>query len=456
MPAGHPDLDDLIVAGTPLPVGHPIVDNYMCSGDAPATGCSDVFNGHPAVHASLTEGEQLPSGHPLVDPLFRKYLPDGHEDCDAYIAAGTPIPDWHPNIDNYLCERSIFSAGVILGIWVGSMFAAAVLYRYLCKYCNPENAIPAGRIKRVYSNSNSNSNNTSYQKVKRPSADAGLGPELGDSDHGEDVNTTGVAMTNYQQVETTLGDDDADVCVDIKISAVEQGQPELVGVDGHELVGRDPILRMESFTSGAEGDEVYNEDGTATPSKYVYAQPNDGGTDFETGTGAGTGVRVRKSKPLPRRNRQIREMEKLHANHKSEDLYEYGGYRDVPAPKSGRVSIPRNKHIKTPVTPRLVAKSSSYWGRMMIVLNDTRIPYFDWNLGQVLMVVGYLLLNWICLLLASEPDAGMCIACIYIYIYIFIYIEREGRRLNKSLYGTVYIYLCSCILIIKTYIYLSL
>lgn len=372
MPENHRNIDDLIADGTPLPPGHPVMDGYMCLGEAPASGCVEAFNGHPAVHSSLSEGEQLPGGHPLIDPLLRKFLPDGHGDCDAYIAARTPIPDWHPNIDNYLCERSVFSAGLILGICMGSAFVAAVLFRYIGKYCNPESTIPPGRVKRTHPH------RAEYKRVKKlPETSMEEKDPKSTTVDTENPKTKVVALTKYKEVCTTLGDDG-------------DGVPEQGGnceVD----ISQDPMIRMESFTSGKDEEEKYNEDGTVAPSGFVKPA-NDADADVEPA-------------PLPRRNLQIHEMEMLHARHKTEDLYEYGGYIDIPTPRSGRVEVPHR--CQKEVGVRLIAKSSSLWGRVMIVVNDTRIPYFDWNLGQVLMVIGYLFVNVVCLFLATEPNAGM-------------------------------------------------
>lgn len=125
MPKDHPNIDDLLQAGTALPDGHPSIDAYICDGGS----CSLVPYKHPSVDESIKDGQQLPFGHPLVDDILRPFLPDGHPNCDDMIKSRTPLPEGHPSVDQYLCEESVFTAGVIMTCIVGCFLALAVALR---------------------------------------------------------------------------------------------------------------------------------------------------------------------------------------------------------------------------------------------------------------------------------------------------------------------------------------
>lgn len=334
MPDGHPDADDLMAADTPLPLGHPVLDSFVCRGPTPANGCADTPSAHPLVDDLLRTSERLPSQHPKVDPMLRDFLPEGHGDCDAYIADGTPIPLWHPNIDDYMCEPCGLSAGILLSLIVAGIFVLSSLYHHYSNHFQSEELVIRSATKRQ---------NSVNRKMK-------LNNIVPDGDQKSSAVVAVPRTDNYSEV--ALGADEVDT--------VEDG------------TGDGAPAKMED-------------------AKAYHHNHHDNHA----------------AKPLPRRNLQLRTMETLHAQHRSElDLYPYSDrFKHLKRPSHpGRVKLAPG----VPQGTRLKEKTSSLGGRLMVLLNDTRVPllFSDWTLGSLLFVLAYLLLNVLCLYVACSSDFG--------------------------------------------------
>lgn len=348
MPAGHPDIDALMAAKTPLPLGHPLVDAYMCQPPPPEQGCASVFHGHPAVNDELNGTEKLPSGHPKIDPLFRPYLPEGHGDCDWYIEQGTPIPSWHPNIDDYICEESFLTAGLLLCFIVAGLFVLLVIHRFVHRYLESRHDPAPKRHVHV------------METKRADAAEIEIGPVGGAAE-----STTLAAYTRVEGV--ALGEDDPHGGSGIRhrqaVSTVDPDAEEVVEFND----GSTPSAAMRTCLSEVETDAHH---------------------------------------PLPRRNLQVHEMGILHRQHVGEELYPYGEYGNVKLKVlPGRVSLPKSLSDSS-LVPVLKEKTRSWWGRMKVIWVDSRVPYLDCTLGTVLITVLYLGLNVLCLFLGSTKDHG--------------------------------------------------
>jgi hypothetical protein len=300
MPAGHPNIDSLLQAGTALPLGHPSIDAYLC----PATVCPLVPPSHPSTDAAIAAGSKLPFGHPKLDPLLRPLLPPGHGNCDEYMAAGTPLPIGHPSIDSYLCEESVFSAGIYMAFAMTSLFLLAVT----AKQCAP---LFGGYFASKDSTSNVDTPAVigKYSRVKS----------------GEFV------PTNPPDVEAN------------QLPSISRDQPP-------------PFNSNEN---------------------------------------------------LPRRSLQLRNMEILHALHKGEDLYAYGHNGNCKV-------VPEGSTLPVVAARRVEVKEmqNTFSHRFWTVTMDYRLPYWGWSLGNVLIFMLYLGLNVACLLVAGGNNYGKCIWCV--------------------------------------------
>ena len=113
---------------------------------------------------------------------------------------------------------------------------------------------------------------------------------------------------------------------------------------------------------------------------------------------------VRKSQvlaepPLPRRNRDLREMQNRHSAHKGEEIYNYGEYANMPVPLTqGRISLPSEIAV---LPSGLEEKSHSLGNRLYVLFNETRIPHVEWSIGTLLIFIIYLGLNVLCLYVHS-------------------------------------------------------
>lgn len=241
---------------------------------------------------------------------------------------------------DFLCERSIISAGIVLAVAMTGIFVGLVVYRVVLQYCFKMGA--AGK-------------KVKYNKFENSARD--------------------VIPATYEKVPVTgvvLGDESAEQ---------HNETPQI------EMAATQHDLAIESCTSLELGE-------VGAPSPYM--------TTLLTEEAA-------QEIPLPRRNMALHSMSSLHSAHKNPELYDFVEYKDMPLPVDGPIVVPgQHTHL-------VHEKSHSCWSRSMVVLQNTRIPYFDWTLGNIILVLFYLALNVICLFIAPDNDiargSGSLAAC---------------------------------------------
>jgi predicted ferric reductase len=406
MPEGHGDIDGYLADGTELPLGHPYVDTYICFTGGGGSGCTEVFYGHPETDSKLRNGEQLPGGHPTVHDLFSEYLPDAHGNCDDYIRDRTPIPDWHPNIDDYICERTVISAGIILSVCMAAIFVLFVLGRCCGSYLAAD-AVVVAAAKGRKNEKNNGAGAGAGAKKKYDKVPSDNQPIKRKKSKEQQVLPVDPAL--YKQVGQLLGDEHAAAAPPAGALLAMASAPAAEGAAGEEggeggkelemsaLDGSGGILRVQSYDGDGpcpQADEAGAGD-SQQPSELMV-----GISRLRSGSGYGSGSSM--GSPLPRRNMQLHTMKALNSQHSNPELFPFDDYRDMPVPTSPGLVVPPDQ----PKVRLMDGKMSSLRARCFVVLHNTRVPYFDWTLGNVLTVLAYLAINLLCLFLAPEKDLG--------------------------------------------------
>eukprot|EP00300_Choanocystis_sp_HF-7_P004138 c13161_g1_i2.p1 GENE.c13161_g1_i2~~c13161_g1_i2.p1 ORF type:complete len:865 (-),score=113.46 c13161_g1_i2:442-3036(-) len=149
MPADHRNVDDLLAAGTPLPVYHPRVNPLVGqSRDHYATfGCVAMIPSfHPNLEEAYTKNQHVPGNHPKIHDYYKDLLPPNHQNIDDLLATTAadriPFPAFHPPINRFVAKKPTLSAGILLGIFLVAIVGFLALVRYgqrLQKYVSGTN-----------------------------------------------------------------------------------------------------------------------------------------------------------------------------------------------------------------------------------------------------------------------------------------------------------------------------
>ena len=234
----------------------------------------------------------------------------------------------------YLCERSIVSAGIVLALGVTVIFALLVITRFVRVHC-----CCCGGLQ---------------TKVPRRNASR------------EQVYPANASTPQDRAISGII----------IRDESIYEGQ-DLCGIASAPPKGEDTPIEQGSFHS----QDLEKSD---FPSHYVIAASME---DIDLHTAE-----------LPRRNIQLHLMKALNAKHKNPELYNYAEYKNIPIPPNGTVHVPGQS---------MDEKLGSVGGRIFVVLNNRRVPYFNWTFGNILTVLLYLCLNVLCLLIAPDNHLGM-------------------------------------------------
>ena len=163
---------------------------------------------------------------------------------------------------------------------------------------------------------------------------------------------------------------------------------------------------------------------------------------------------------LPRRDIVMRDMERRNSLHKTA-MYSYGEYADMPLPRSsGRVEVPDELLTQLPQSAKrrlsmrlgveiesisnpaegsngvhtvegdaesgsgdggnsaasqrwVQSKINTRWSRFKSVLSHYRVPYVDWDVGNILTFLTYLTMNLVCVLLSPSKDYGTLLQILF-------------------------------------------
>jgi hypothetical protein len=461
MPASHRNLDDLLRAGTPLPLGHPPIDPYLCRNSTVyryATGCpTNVSASHPSIDASIGTRD-LPAGHPLVDSTLRQWMPVGHSNIDDLLAAKTPLPLGHPLIDPYICRRGskggssgctyvhrghpsvdqkvfageglpgghpkvhdllkdflpsghencddLLAAGTPLPTWHPSIdayiceqpfFSAGIIMAICCF-----SLFVLAVVVRFAYNRHINATMKPYEATSvKPTSYSHVNTSDAKATGGRVgvVAVTGSSAPQGYVLGSTHEEDFAPSAPPLPDLEVEMGSLPTKG----NLFD----LKLESCNSleggGLDSDFIEDADVPPQPSPAVRSLM-DNPEDMVVAAAA---------QPVPRRNLQIHNSKSLHAQHRSgEPLYVYGDYANMRVPSSDGPVLKQLPRRLSENVPKLgMSKKNSFLKRLHVMLTATRIPYFHWTLGTVLTVAMYLLLNLLCLLVTPYKNYGECCCC---------------------------------------------
>ena len=388
VPSWHRDIDILMRDKVPLSLGHPSVEQFICVGYNPVSKDTcpvKVGRNHPSVDKAFALSTKLPASHPSVDKIMSQWIPFGHPNVDSLIEDGrAALPAGHPSIDDFICLPGIFSSGVVASTAAASAFGLAVLIRWCYKLqkCWMQRSLV------------------------------------------EKVNIASGAAAGAAIVGTRLADRKKDTLDMDRGAALEMQE---IGIGGtirttsHESLGGGGGARAKAGTSRAQSRHHCR-----AKSDYRMPPKCSHDADPEPRRNGPSEAKKRRSiapalpprpkpsplyttqqnrppppPPLPRRNRELRRMQTLHAQHKKRDLFDADEkYERARLPSQGRV------HLRLTNKDRLLeAKSQGFWARLRFILFHYRV-WDDWNSGHVLAFGVYFGLMMLCLYTSSDQDSG--------------------------------------------------
>lgn len=252
------------------------------------------------------------------------------------------------------------------------IFATLVVFRCFRLYC----CFCAGAKRRKQ-----------YDKISSAKADRNKSPTKRKLSSESVIPIVPAVAASYQPVRQIVGGETSAVDCSVGVKAVSVVTASTAGAE-LELGAKEANMTMEEYEDDSD-EERGGIDIVGQPSPYMREMKDivDASPDLS---------------PPPRRNLQLHTMKSLHAAHRNEELLAYNDYRGMPLPvEDGPVVAPG-----LPKVQLMGEKTSSALERCGVVLNNTRIPYFDWTLGNVATVIVYLGINALCLLLAPEKNIG--------------------------------------------------
>jgi hypothetical protein len=415
LPSWHPNVDDLMRSGTPLPAGHPDMEIFACYTYAPppeSTCLSLISQNHPPIDSSF--GSSLPQNHPKVRAALSSVIPAGHPDVDDLLRRGVPLPAGHPSVAAYACSPTTTAGMLVALVAIGFLVLAATAR---CIFTH------VGKIKRCREN----------RMIKRHA-----------------LSTAGINSDMSEPFLSTFDDDDG-----FEVAAREYIKSEYI------VYAETPDQKsMASLVSNWGKTDSY-ESGNLLPKSY----PDSSNSDLTTGqneqkTGLQRRIRSNSTKkldfrkvdvkvgmaenrhhigkrwaddivpsddfkkhasvsisadsdlpPPPKRCRRKWSAATKHALHR-DPLYDYNNiYDNAPLPDQGLVlarksTVGTEQEARHTFVNKYEAYSSSTWARCIFFLCHARIPKTDFSSAEFLIMLLYFVLNAACLLLATDTNYG--------------------------------------------------
>jgi hypothetical protein len=403
----HRNIDDLMKAGTPLPVGHPSVDAFFelsmdlhfVPSDCPGT----VSAIHPSVDAAIARGELPPASHPAVDSVLRAWMPSDHPNVDDLMAAGTALPLGHPPMDPWLCWGGPLASSHTI-VQYGHPEVDALLRDGEKLPCNHPAIDPLIRSYLPEGHGNCD------DYIRAGTLIPDWHPNIDDYIQERSFISSGILLATFVLVIfvclvlwrylnmwfTCTSKSNARRKSFVAVAAEEAVDITKAASNETEITilpnGTEVVARANSFEcfelGGGEAD-------AADPSPYIqYLKESADETPMPS--------------PLPRRNIMLHDSENRNSRHRDDTLFDFPEYRDMPIPAQSGSSELIERLGEDALDGKNGDKlsSASYLTRLCHIVNHTRVPHFDWSLGHVLTVAAYLALNYICLVLSPDQHFG--------------------------------------------------
>eukprot|EP00978_Attheya_sp_CCMP212_P042419 scaffold258200_cov77-Attheya_sp.AAC.1 len=105
----HPNVDELLQdpVKNRLPSWHPKLEELIERRKEEKLPQISTFSFHPDVDASYAAGMPMSDEHPSVQLMMLAYLPESHRDCDIMLRNPLeyPLPSWHPKLEELISQR---------------------------------------------------------------------------------------------------------------------------------------------------------------------------------------------------------------------------------------------------------------------------------------------------------------------------------------------------------------
>eukprot|EP00038_Savillea_parva_P018065 m.22326 g.22326 ORF g.22326 m.22326 type:complete len:1212 (+) comp3975_c0_seq2:424-4059(+) len=430
--ASHVNVDAVLQdpAANPLPAYHPPLERYVsrpnnAAANAYALPAISVSYTHPNIDAAYARGETLPSGHPKVGPMMSSTLPPSHPDVDALLQdpSANPLPLWHPKLNDMVVRRSFWSPGLILTLIMCSVLVVAWLLRVFntvrralrgsyktvgdtTKMVSPvlSPVTPPRPDNRPDDNNNHNrrhqhdNRGTLLSETTNPTYMGGRGGGGGGA-ATKDVNIDGaVAMPTVHDGRNPSSSTTSRPALPSRPAPRLTDVSSAVAAQRNLPSGQRNARTTPSPTPGGDtsstATDVFRRPDRTIPTPVPAPRRRTGRSSFLTDLASATHREEHPGDELPHRRLHLHRMSRLNASHQA----------DVPIYDKAEAVAP-----DVPVTrvayEKVAGASHSVWSRVM----KTRIPGSQWNTGDCLFSVLYLLANVVALMASPNypVDRGL-------------------------------------------------